>query len=59
MINADELPLVSASIAISFAKNMTADELNVFGNLIVAIGSEMLTISAARAAVQDSSDAVK
>ncbi|MDP4151833.1 MAG: hypothetical protein Q8865_00130 [Bacillota bacterium] len=44
----DEIPLISASIAIALAKSMTADQLNLYGNLIAAIGAEMMTIAAAR-----------
>lgn len=44
----DELPLFSATIAIYLAKNMTADELNFYGNLVAAVGAEMMTIAAAR-----------
>lgn len=44
----DELPLITATIAIILAKNMTTEELNLFGNILTAIGAEMLTIAAAR-----------
>lgn len=54
MINTNDLPFVYASIAISLAKNMTADELDVFGSLIVAIGTEMIAAAAERAAEQNS-----
>jgi|GEM_PF-4804756 len=45
----DELPLITATIAIILAKDMTVEELNFFGNLLTAIAAEMLTIAAARA----------
>ncbi len=45
---ADEIPLLSASIAISLAKNMTTNELNFYGNLLAAIAAEMMTIASYR-----------
>lgn len=50
---ADNLPLYSASIAITLAKNMTANELNFWGNFFTAVASEMLAIAAARASMED------
>lgn len=44
----DELPLITATIAIILAKNMSTEELNFFGNFLTAIAAEMLTIAAAR-----------
>lgn len=42
----DELALLATAIALVSAKVLTTDQLNVYGNLIVAIGSLMLTIAA-------------
>ena len=44
----EELPLLSASIAIALSKETTADELNIIGNLFAGIGAEMMTIAAIR-----------
>lgn len=44
----NELPLLSAGIAIAFAECLSTDELNFFGNLIATIGAEMMTIAAAQ-----------
>jgi len=49
----DELPLISATIAIILAKNMTTDELNFFANLMTAIAAEMIVIATARATFID------
>lgn len=50
----DEIPLISSTIAITLAKNMTSDELNVYGNFLAAIGADMMTIAAAREASSNS-----
>jgi len=42
--NADELPLITASIAYAFAKVLTTDELNSLGNFLISLGSDLLTI---------------
>ena len=44
----DELPLITASIAVSLAKTMTTDELNYYGSILSTIGANMVTIAAAR-----------
>ncbi len=44
----DQLPLISAAVAISLAKHMTTDELNLYASLLSAISSEMSAIAAAR-----------
>lgn len=41
-----ELAALGSAIAIGLSENMNADELNVVGNLVVEIGSIMLTIAA-------------
>lgn len=42
----DELILLATAIALILSKNKTADELNVLGNLVVAIGSLLLVYAA-------------
>lgn len=44
----EELSFIANLIAIELSAGKSADELNVLGNLIVAIGSIILTISAQR-----------
>jgi len=45
-INPKQLSILASAIAIALSEDRDADELNVIGNLIVAIGSIMLTIAA-------------
>ncbi len=45
---ADELPLISAMIAMMISKQLSTDEVNYYGNLLASIGADMLTIGAAR-----------
>ncbi|MBU3206589.1 hypothetical protein KPL33_06325 [Clostridium algidicarnis] len=45
-LSPDDLIILSAAISIELSKGKTADELNVLGNLIVAIGSLLLTSAA-------------
>lgn len=42
----EDLALLSSVIAIALAKNRSADEVNVLGNLVAAVGAQLLTISA-------------
>lgn len=42
----EELLILANTIAISLSEGQTADEINVLGNLIVAVGSLMLTFAA-------------
>lgn len=42
----DELAVLATAIALVSAKVLNTDQLNVYGNFIVAIGSLMLTIAA-------------
>ena len=44
---AQQLALISSVVAIALAENFNADEQNVIGNMIVQIGSTILTIAAA------------
>ena len=45
-MNSFELIVITALIAIFLSDNQSSNELNVLGNLIVSIGSLMLTIAA-------------
>jgi hypothetical protein len=45
-INPKELSILASAIAIALSEGRDADELNVLGNLIVAVGSIILTIAA-------------
>lgn len=49
-LNANQIASLSSLIAIAIAEDRTADENNILGNLIVAIGSIVLTIAAQQAA---------
>jgi len=44
---AQQLALIASAVAIAVAENFNADEQNVIGNVIVQIGSTILTIAAA------------
>ncbi|MBU3219022.1 MULTISPECIES: hypothetical protein [Clostridium] len=54
-LSPDDLIILSAAISVELSKGKTADELNVLGNLIVAVGSLLLT-SAAQKQNLDSKD---
>jgi hypothetical protein len=45
-----ELAVLSDAIAIAIAKDNTADDNNIIGNFLVAVGSIILTIAAQQAA---------
>ncbi|WP_029451568.1 hypothetical protein [Clostridium algidicarnis] len=45
-LSPNDLIILSAAISTELSKGKTADELNVLGNLIVAIGSLLLTSAA-------------
>ena len=45
-LSPNDLIILSAAISVELSKGKTADELNVLGNLIVAIGSLLLTSAA-------------
>lgn len=46
-LSPEELVLVAAILAIYIAKDRTTDELNVLGNLLVGVGTNLLIIAAA------------
>ncbi len=50
-----ELAVLADALAVVFAAGKTADENNIIGNFLVAVGSIILTIAAAQAA-QDNKD---
>lgn len=54
-LSPDDFIILSAAISVELSKGKTADELNVLGNLIVAVGSLLLT-SAAQKQNLDSKD---
>jgi hypothetical protein len=45
-----QLPIIAAAITDAIVPGFTADELNVLGNLVVTIGSALLTVAAQQAA---------
>jgi hypothetical protein len=45
--NAQQMAIVANVIAVALTENLTASEQNVLGNLIVQIGSTILSIAAA------------
>ena len=47
----NQLAILSTIIALQIAQGRTADELNVLGNLVVAIGGIVLTIAAQQQAL--------
>lgn len=51
-ISSKELVAIASLISISLSEGKTPDEINVLGNLIVAIGSLMLTIAAQEQSLQ-------
>lgn len=56
---ADELTLLAAAIAIISAKVLTIEQLNVYGNFIVAVGSLMLTIAAQEEAMKSQNKSIE
>ncbi|WP_346917523.1 hypothetical protein [Clostridium sp.] len=46
-LSPEELVLAAAILAIYIAKDRTTDELNVLGNLLVGIGTNLLIVAAA------------
>lgn len=54
-----ELGVISDVIAIALAEGNSADDNNVLGNLLVAIGSIILTIAAQQSAIESSKNNVK
>lgn len=51
-LSPDDLIVLSAAISIELSKGKTADELNVLGNFLVAIGSLLLTSAAQKQSLQ-------
>lgn len=53
--DSDQLILLATLLALLISEDLTADELNVIGNFIVAVGSLMLTKAAELSSQQSSS----
>lgn len=51
-ITPNELSVLANAIALGLADDKSADELNVLGNFIVAVGSLLLTIAAQQQSLQ-------
>jgi hypothetical protein len=51
-ITPNELSVLTNAIALGLADDKNADELNVLGNFIVAVGSLLLTIAAQQQSLQ-------
>jgi hypothetical protein len=43
----EELVLIAAILSLAIARNRTSDELNVLGNLLVGVGTNLLIVAAA------------
>ena len=54
-----ELAVISNIMAIALAEGNSADDNNVLGNLLVAVGSIILTIAAQQSAIESSKATVK
>ena len=51
-LSPDDLIILSTAISIELSRGKTADELNVLGNFLVAIGSLLLTSAAQMQSMQ-------
>lgn len=51
-LSPNELSILASAIAIGLAEDRNTDEINVLGNLIVAVGSILLTIAAQEQSLQ-------
>lgn len=51
-IEPNQLALLSTLIAIELSENRTIDEINILGDILIAIGSIMITIGAQRESQQ-------
>jgi hypothetical protein len=45
-LSPEELVLATAILSVAIAKNRTSDELNVLGNLLVGVGTNLLIVAA-------------
>lgn len=52
-LSPEETILIATVIALVLAKDKTADELNLLGNLVVAIGSLLLVYAAQQQSIQN------
>jgi hypothetical protein len=55
-IESDELAIIATFIALAASKVLNTEELNVYGNFLVAIGSVALTIAAQDQALKTSQE---
>ncbi len=55
----NDLLVLASALAISLSEGKSADELNVLGNLIVAVGSLMLTAAAQMQNIASKEEAIK
>ena len=53
--SAQQLALIASAVGIALAENFNTDEQNVIGNVIVQIGSTILTIAAATQSCESAS----
>jgi hypothetical protein len=58
-INPIELGVITDVIAIALADGNSADDNNVLGNFLVAVGSIILTVAAQQAAIESSKSEVR
>lgn len=52
-LSPNELSIAATAIAIAIAEGRTADEVNVLGNFIIAVGSILTTIAAQEASLEN------
>lgn len=57
-LSPEETILIATVIALVLAEDKTADELNVLGNLVVAIGSLLLVYAAQQQSIQNEPEAM-
>ncbi|GLC29496.1 hypothetical protein [Clostridium omnivorum] len=58
-LSPNELSIAATAIAIAIAEGRTADEVNVLGNFIIAVGSILTTIAAQEASLENINKASK
>lgn len=57
-LSPEEIVLIATALALALAKDKTADELNILGNLVVAIGSLLLVYAAQQQSLQNKPEAM-
>ncbi|MFX0548978.1 hypothetical protein ACOAKC_06530 [Hathewaya histolytica] len=58
-LNAREVIILTSILTLAFSEDKTADELNALGNVLVAIGTNFLTIAAIEQCNKDSLNNMK